>query len=183
VIDIGEYHSGVNARKRKPKKQVVFEKAPQSSNALPIVGEMFHDSLPGVESETSFKNVKYLYYTPGEDRCKSMNHYLWSFLWVLGEALYLNCTFVMDLNICLSSMYTKTGHNEEGKDFRFYFDFEHLKKAILVLDQTQFWTDWNRKDGLSLHLVEDFRVTPMKLKDVKDSLIIRKFGSFEPDNY
>lgn len=186
VIDIGEYHSGVNARKRKPKKQAVFEKAPQSSDALPIVGEMVNDSLPVVESEASFKNVKYLYYTPGGDRCKSMNHYLWSFLCALGEAQYLNRTFVMDLNICLSSMYTKTGHDEEGKDFRFYFDFEHLKEATSVLDQTQFWTDWNkwhRKDGLRLHLVEDFRVTPMKLKDVKDTLIIRKFGSVEPDNY
>ncbi|KAJ8427833.1 hypothetical protein Cgig2_030096 [Carnegiea gigantea] len=174
--DKGRLHH-LNARKRKPKKQAVFVKAPQSGNALPIVGEMVNDSLPVVESEASFKNVKYLYYTPGGDRCKSMNHYLWSFLCELGEAQYLNCTFVMDLNICLSSMYTKTGHDEEGKDFLFYFDFEHLKGATSVLDQTQFWTDWNkwcRKDGLSLHLVEDFRVTPMKLKDVKDTLIIRK---------
>ncbi|XP_021774859.1 uncharacterized protein LOC110738745 [Chenopodium quinoa] len=188
VTDIGEYHSGVNARKRKPKKQAVFEKEGQQGEvgALPVVGEMVNDSLPVVESEAAFKNGKYLYYAGGGDRCKSMNHYLWSFLCALGEAQYLNRTLIMDLSICLSSMYTKTGQNEEGKDFRFYFDFEHLKEEASVLDQLQFWTDWNkwqRKDRLSLHLVEDFRITPMKLKDLKDTLVIRKFGTVEPDNY
>lgn len=34
-----------------------------------------------------------------------------------------------------------------------------------------------------LHLVEDFRVTPMKLAEVKDSLIMRRFGAVEPDNF
>lgn len=188
VTDIGEYHSGVNARKRKPKKQAVFEKEAQAgeSASLPVVGEMVNDSLPVVESEAAFKNGKYLYYAGGGDRCKSMNHYLWSFLCALGEAQYLNRTLIMDLSICLSSMYTQTGQNEEGKDFRFYFDFEHLKDQASVLDQVQFWTDWNkwqRNDRLSLHLVEDFRVTPIKLKDVKDTLVIRKFGTVEPDNY
>lgn len=188
VTDIGEYHSGVNARKRKPKKQAVFEKEAQAgeSASLPVVGEMVNDSLPVVESEAAFKNGKYLYYAGGGDRCKSMNHYLWSFLCALGEAQYLNRTLIMDLSICLSSMYTQTGQNEEGKDFRFYFDFEHLKDQASVLDQVQFWTDWNkwqRNDRLSLHLVEDFRVTPIKIKDVKDTLVIRKFGTVEPDNY
>lgn len=188
VTDIGDYHSGMNARKRKPKKQAVFEKTTGSNEiaSLPVVGETVNDSLPVVESEGSFKNGKYLYYSRGGDRCKSMNHYLWSFLCALGEAQYLNRTLIMDLSICLSSMYTKTGQNEEGKDFRFYFDFEHLKEAASVLDQVQFWADWNkwhRKDRMSLHLVEDFRVTPMKLKDLKDALIVRKFGNVEPDNY
>ncbi|KAF7833211.1 calcium ion-binding protein [Senna tora] len=184
IVSIGEYHTGVNARKRKKNKKPGSKSEPMLS--MPVVGELVNDSLPVVESESSFSHQKYLIYVGGGDRCKSMNHYLWSFLCALGEAQYLNRTLVMDLSICLSSIYTSSMQDEEGKDFRFYFDFEHLKEAASVLDQGQFWSDWNKwqkKDGLNLHLVEDFRVTPMKLAGVKDALIMRKFGSVEPDNY
>ncbi|KAL5581683.1 hypothetical protein UlMin_014125 [Ulmus minor] len=189
VADIGEYHSGVNARKKKRNQKPGFEKNPlkkEEANALPVVGEVVNDTLPVVESEGSFSHGKYLIYVGGGDRCKNVNQYLWSFLCALGEAQYLNRTLVMDLSICLSSIYTKSNQDEEGKDFRFYFDFEHLRESASVLDQTQFWVDWNKwqkKDRLNLHLVEDFRVTPMKLADIEDALIMRKFGSVEPDNY
>lgn len=189
VVDMGEYHSGVNARKRKKHQKLGFEKmAPkqEGANDLPVVGEVVNDTLPVIESEGVFSQGKYLIYVGGGDRCKNMNHYLWSFLCALGEAQYLNRTLVMDLSVCLSSIYTSSKQVEEGKDFRFYFDFEHLKEAASVLDQGQFWTDWSKwenKDGLNLHLVEDIRVTPMKLVDVKDTLIMRKFGSMELDNY
>ncbi|KAL0327925.1 UNVERIFIED_CONTAM: hypothetical protein Scaly_2225100 [Sesamum calycinum] len=193
LIGMGEYHSGGNARKRKAKgkgKKEGFEKVGAKvegdSLALPMVGENVDDALPLVESEDSFSRGKYLIYAGGGDRCKSMHQYLWSFMCMLGEAQYLNRTLVMDLSICLSKIYSSLGVDEEGKDFRFYFDFEHLKDSASVLDQAQFWSEWSkwqRKDGLSLHLVEDFRVTPMKLAEVKDTLIMRKFGSVEPDNY
>ncbi|XP_062152194.1 uncharacterized protein LOC133860639 [Alnus glutinosa] len=189
VVGIGDYHTGVNARKRKKNQKPGFEKTRVKQGqviSLPVVGEAVNDALPVVESEGSFSRGKYLLYTDGGDRCKSMNHYLWSFLCALGEAQYLNRTLVMDLSICLSSIYSSSNQNEEGKDFRFYFDFEHLKESASVLDQGQFWSDWKqwqKKDGLNLHLVEDFRVTPMKLSEVKDALIMRKFGSVEPDNY
>lgn len=179
VVGIGEYHTGMNARKRK-KNRI------PDSTTLPVVGEAVNDTLPVVESEGSFSHGKYLIYYGGGDRCKSMNHYLWSFLCALGEAQYLKRTLVMDLTLCLSSIYSSSNQDEEGKDFRFYFDFEHLKELASVLDQGQFWSDWKKwqkKDGLNLHLVEDFRVTPMKLTEVKDALIMRKFGSVEPDNY
>lgn len=189
VVGIGEYHTGVNARKRKKNQKPGFEKKRGKQEqviSLPVVGEAVNDSLPVVESEGSFSHGKYLLYTGGGDRCKSMNHYLWSFLCALGEAQYLNRTLVMDLSICLSSIYSSSNQNEEGKDFRFYFDFEHLRESASVLDQGQFWSDWEKwqkKDGLNLNLVEDFRITPMKLSEVKDALIMRKFGSVEPDNY
>jgi hypothetical protein len=189
VVGIGDYHTGVNARKRKKNQKPGFEKTRVKQGqviSLPVVGEAVNDALPVVESEGSFSRGKYLLYTDGGDRCKSMNHYLWSFLCALGEAQYLNRTLVMDLSICLSSIYSSSNQNEEGKDFRFYFDFEHLRESASVLDQGQFWSDWKqwqKKDGLNLHLVEDFRVTPMKLSEVKDALIMRKFGSVEPDNY
>ncbi|KAL2454942.1 hypothetical protein Adt_47562 [Abeliophyllum distichum] len=196
VVGIGDYHSGGNARKRKRKGkdkekdkegfEKVLVKMEENTIALPEVGETVNDALPVVESEGSFSHGKYLIYSGSGDRCKSMHQYLWSFMCMLGEAQYLNRTLIMDLNICLSKIYTSSGSDEEGKDFRFYFDFEHLKDSASVLDQTQFWSDWSKwqqKDGLSLHLVEDFRVTPMKLAGVKDTLIMRKFGSVEPDNY
>ncbi|KAG9448525.1 hypothetical protein H6P81_008490 [Aristolochia fimbriata] len=189
VISIGDYHSGVNARKKRKNQKPGFEstaKGTEASAPVQVIGEAVNDSLPVVASEGKFKSGRYLMYSGGGDRCKSMNHYIWSFLCALGEAQYLNRTLVMDLSICLSSMYTSSNQNEEGKDFRFYFDFEHLKESASVLDQSQFWTDWGKwqkKDGLTLHLVEDFRITPMKLRDVNDVFIMRKFGSVEPDNY
>ncbi|XP_039137960.1 LOW QUALITY PROTEIN: uncharacterized protein LOC120275450 [Dioscorea cayenensis subsp. rotundata] len=190
VTQIGEYHSGVLAR-RKRKKQSSSQSQDQEPKveqqlSVPEVGEAVNDTLPKVESESAFSRGKYLIYSGGGDRCKSMNHYLWSFLCSLGEAQYLNRTLVMDLSICLSSTYTSTNQDEEGKDFRFYFDFEHLRDSASVLDQKEFWNDWGqwqKKDKLGLYLVEDFRVTPMKLADVKDTLIMRKFGNVEPDNY
>lgn len=189
VIGIGDYHTGVNARKRKKNQKPGFEKKSEKQEqvvTMPVVGEVVNDTLPVIESEGSFSQGKYLIYVGGGDRCKSMNHYLWSFLCALGEAQYLNRTLVMDLSICLSSIYSSSNQDEEGKDFRFYFDFEHLKDAASVLDQGQFWLDWSKwqkKDGLGLILVEDYRVTPMKLAEAKDALIMRKFGSVEPDNY
>ncbi|KFK31794.1 hypothetical protein AALP_AA6G159700 [Arabis alpina] len=186
VVDIGEYHSGLNARKRKKHQKAGFEKTTDDFS-LPVVGEAVNDSLPMVESEEAFKTGKYLVYVGGGDRCKSMNHFLWSFLCALGEAQYLNRTLVMDLTLCLSSIYTSSGQSEEGKDFRFYFDFQHLKEAASVLDEVQFWAQWGRlhkkKKIWKFPLVEDFRITPMKLADVKDTLIMRKFGKVEPDNY
>ncbi|KAG5545833.1 hypothetical protein RHGRI_018104 [Rhododendron griersonianum] len=190
VVRIGEYHSGGNARKRKKNHKGEFEKKPPKQElqpvAMPEVGETVNDSLPVVESEHSFSQGRYLVYQGGGDRCKSMQQYLWSFMCALGEAQYLNRTLVMELSLCLSSIHTSSQQDEQGKDFRFYFDFEHLKESASVLDHVQFWTDWTKwhqKDGLSLHLVEDIRVTPMKLAGVKDTLIMRKFGTVEPDNY
>ncbi|KAJ0970244.1 hypothetical protein J5N97_023121 [Dioscorea zingiberensis] len=134
VSQIGDYHSGVLARRKRKKQgpspsadsaasQIPTNEAPKEEKlSVPEVGEAVNDTLP----------------------------------------------------------------DEEGQDFRFYFDFEHLRESASVLDQQQFWTDWSqwqKKDGLGLYLVEDFRVTPMKLTDVKDTLIMRKFGNVEPDNY
>ncbi|KAM7498471.1 hypothetical protein LguiA_022885 [Lonicera macranthoides] len=190
VIGVGDYHSGLNVRKISKQKKPGVGTIPLNEEhqriPLPVDGETVNDSLPVVESERDFIRGKYLVYTGGGDRCKTMDQYLWSFMCSLGEARYLKRTLVMDMSICLSSIYTSSGQDEEGKDFRFYFDFEHLKKSTSVLDQQQFWLEWDKwhqRDGLRLHLVEDFRVTPMKLKKVKDTLIMRKFGFVEPDNY
>ncbi|XWS36676.1 hypothetical protein CRYUN_Cryun20dG0105700 [Craigia yunnanensis] len=60
VVSIGDYHSGVNARKKKNKNQKPgFEKTSgrqeQGGVSLPIVGEAVNDSLPVVESENAFR--------------------------------------------------------------------------------------------------------------------------------
>ncbi|KAE8730538.1 U-box domain-containing protein 2-like [Hibiscus syriacus] len=193
VVSVGEYHSGVNARKKKRKNKNQIPRYEPASGmqdhggfSLPAAGEIGNDSLPVVESEKAFIRQRYLIYVGGGDRCKRMKHYLWSFLCALGEARYLKRTLVMDMTLCLSSIYTSSKLDEEGKDFRFYFDFEHLKQAASVLDQDPFWKYWERwqkKNKLTLYLVEDFRVSPKHLTGVKHSLIMRKFGSVEPDNY
>ncbi|XP_006857730.2 uncharacterized protein LOC18447574 [Amborella trichopoda] len=191
VASIGDYHSGVYARKKQKGKPGGFgpkAKAVQAESPilLPVLGEAVNDSVPVIESESGFSSGKYLLYNGGGDRCKSMNHFLWSFLCSLGEAQYLNRTLVMDLKLCLSSIYTSSRKDEEGKDFRFYFDFEHLRESASVLDQNQFWSDWgkwHKKDKLSLYLIDDIKVTPMQLADIQNTLIMRKFGAVEPDNY
>ncbi|KAH7842028.1 hypothetical protein Vadar_000656 [Vaccinium darrowii] len=163
-----------------PKKEDI------GSVSLPTVGETVNDSLPVDEFEASFIRGRYLVYNGGGDRCKSMDHYLWSFMSALGEAQYLNRTLVMDTSICLSSIYTSSHKDEEGKNFRFYFDYEHLKESAYLLDSRQFafdWTRWHRKNGLKLKVIEDFRVSPMMLSVIEDTSIMRKFGSTEPDNY
>lgn len=177
VVGIGEYRSGLNARKGRVEDE-------RSNIALPeVVGGMGSEGLPEVELEGLFSEGKYLIYSGGGERCKSMDAYMWSFMCMLGEAEYLNRTLVLDLSVCLSKMYTSSGQDEEGKDFRFYYDLERLKDASSVMDQGRFWSKWNerqQKDGLSLHVVEDIKVTPMELAVVKDALIMRKFGSVEP---
>jgi hypothetical protein len=216
VVDsIGEYHSGVGAKKsgrRKGKKgkkgkreapvtntdfvpsktqmrldenAALNEGAAAAAEPVLVVGEAVNDTLPDVASESDFSRGRYLIYMGGGERCKSMNHYIWGFLCALGEAQFLNRTLVMDLNVCLNARYTASGKDEE-KDFRLYFDFEHLKQSASVIDQSQFWQDWNKwhkKDRLKNFYTEDIKMTPMKLRDVKDTMIMRKFGNVEPDNY
>ncbi|KAL3618670.1 hypothetical protein CASFOL_037489 [Castilleja foliolosa] len=72
---------------------------------------------------------------------------------VLGEARFLNRTFVMDLSVCLSSTYTQTHKDEEGKDFRLYFDFEHLKETSSNVEEGEFlrdWKKWNRSHNTKI---------------------------------
>lgn len=73
-----------------------------------------------------------------------MNHFLWSFLCGLGEAQYLNRTFVMDLSICLAATYNLSNKDEEGKDFRYYFDFEHIKEVASIVEEEEFLRDWKK---------------------------------------
>jgi hypothetical protein len=187
VVGVGDWHSGKKARKRKHKKPTGF--VPERLKPLtemPAVGEAVNDSVPEVKSEGTFSKGKYLMYSRGGDYCKPMSQYLWSFLCALGEARYLNRTFVMELEVCLSGSNNPGHQDEPGKDFRFYFDFEHLKESASVIDQAQFWTDWNKwqkQDGLNLNVVNDFKVTPMQLKEDQNTLIWRTFDGVEPDNY
>eukprot|EP01018_Ginkgo_biloba_P009179 Gb_07372 [translate_table: standard] len=185
VMGVGEWHSGKNARRRKQKAGFEPERVKRLPE-VPTVGEAVNDSLPVVKSEDTFKMGKYLLYSRGGDHCKGMSQYLWSLLCALGEAQYLNRTFVMDLDICLSGSNNPGHQDEEGKDFRFYFDFEHLKESSSVMEQSQFWQDWKkwrRRDGLSLNIVDDIKTTPMQLREDHSTLIWRRFGTVEPDNY
>lgn len=169
VTDAGRWHSGKNARPGKIRKDTgnfsdpVHHIASPSSNASFLVNdETINDTVPITISESSFRKGKYLYYSRGGDYCKGMNQYLWSFLCALGEAQYLNRTFVMDLSVCLSSKYTPSNKDEEGKDFRYYYDFEHLKESTSVVEEGQFlqeWKKWNRdhkKDQIPVRKVQSF---------------------------
>ncbi|KAF5204850.1 protochlorophyllide-dependent translocon component 52, chloroplastic isoform X1 [Thalictrum thalictroides] len=61
---------------------------------------------------------KFAYSNCDEDlnvvNCKAMNQFLWSFLCGLGEAQFLNRTFVMDLSICLAATYNPSNKDEDA---------------------------------------------------------------------
>ncbi|PKU74296.1 uncharacterized protein LOC110094349 [Dendrobium catenatum] len=186
VVRAGKFRSGTNAARR-PRRAT-------SPPAVQIPDLDINDTIPTVGSESEFRKGRYLYYTRGGDYCKSMNHYLWSFLCGLGEAKFLNRTFVMDLSVCLAGSYTSTGENEDGKDFRFYFDFEHLKESASVVEEGDFlrdWRKWDRSSGkgqksngrISVRKVPTYKLTPMQLKKDKSTIVWRQFEGPEPENY
>ncbi|CAL5085810.1 unnamed protein product [Urochloa decumbens] len=165
-------------------------KGPKNPSVMaPPVDADINDTIPVVGSEAEFKKGKYLYYMRGGDHCKSMNQFIWSFLCGLGEAKFLNRTFVMDLNMCLSGAHTVDGKDVDGKDFRYYFDFEHLKESVSVVEEGDFlkdWKRWDKKKGpgrITVRKVPSYKVTPMQLKRDKSSIIWRQFDGQEPENY
>jgi hypothetical protein len=186
IVSVGKFRSGTNAARR-PYPKGSKSKRPRVSP--PPVDAEINDTIPVVGSEAEFKKGKYLYYMRGGDHCKSMNQFVWSFLCGLGEAKFLNRTFVMDLNICLSGAHTVDGKDVDGKDFRYYFDFEHLKESVPVVEEGDFlkdWKRWDKKKGpgrITVRKVPSYKVTPMQLKRDKSNIIWRQFNGHEPENY
>ncbi|XP_073145528.1 uncharacterized protein [Henckelia pumila] len=187
VVRPGRWHSGVNARR--PRIIVNPSSDNDKTKVVPaIMDDDINDTIPVLGPDSAFRKGRYLYYSRGGDYCKGMNHYLWSFLCALGEAQFLNRTFVMDLSICLASTYTQTHKDEEGKDFRFYFDFEHLKEVASIVEEGEFLRDWKRSDKshrtkIPVRKVASNKVTPMQLKKDKSTIIWRQFDTPEPENY
>lgn len=188
VDHAGGWHSGVNARRFRSRFGNVT--ATRAGKLAPpaVRDEEINDTIPSLGSELSFRKGRYLYYSRGGDYCKGMNHYLWSFLCGLGEAMYLNRTFVMDFSVCLAATYNPSGKDEEGKDFRYYFDFEHLKEVASVVEEGEFLRDWKRWDRghrrkVPFKKVVSHKVTPMQLKKDKSTIIWRQFDAPEPENY
>ncbi|XP_022988062.1 uncharacterized protein LOC111485416 [Cucurbita maxima] len=188
VVHAGGWHSGINARRPRSATNYRTRGGGSGRVAPPVWDEEINDTIPTLGSETNFRKGKYLYYSRGGDYCKGMNQYLWSFLCGLGEAMYLNRTFVMDLSVCLAGSYNPSNKDEEGKDFRFYFDFEHLKEIASIVEEGEFLRDWKKWDRghkrkIPVRKVVSHRVTPMQLKKDKNAIIWRQFDAPEPENY
>ncbi|KAJ7980577.1 Calcium ion binding [Quillaja saponaria] len=187
VVHAGGWHSGINARR--PRNRFNATRVGKNTKVAPrFRDDEINDTIPSLGSEMNFRKGKYLYYSRGGDYCKGMNHYLWSFLCGLGEAMYLNRTFVMDLNMCLAATYSPSNKDEEGKDFRYYFDFEHLKEVASIVEEGEFlgdWKKWDRshKKRVPVRKVVSYKATPMQLKKDKNTVIWRQFDAPEPDNY
>ncbi|KAF5735702.1 hypothetical protein HS088_TW15G01217 [Tripterygium wilfordii] len=187
VVHASGWHSGLNARRARSRFNGT--KRGGNANIAPAVRDPeINDTVPTLGSESNFRKGRYLYYSRGGDYCKGMNHYLWSFMCGLGEAMYLNRTFVLDLSICLSGTYTSSGKDEEGKDFRYYFDFEHLKQVGSIVEEAEFLGDWKKWDRshkrkVPVRKVMTHKVAPMQLKKDKSTIIWRQFDTPEPENY
>ncbi|KAF8010476.1 hypothetical protein BT93_J1187 [Corymbia citriodora subsp. variegata] len=189
VLHPGAWHSGVNARPAKSGRFNATRSGKKPKVPPPVRDDEINDTIPTLGSNMSFRKGRYLYYSRGADHCKGMNHYLWSFLCGMGEAMYLNRTFVMDLKICLAATYNPSKKDEEGKDFRFYFDFEHLKESASIVEESEFWSDWKKwdethKKKVPVKKVGTHKVTPMQLKKDKSTIIWRQFNApEESENY
>ncbi|KAI4381281.1 hypothetical protein MLD38_007368 [Melastoma candidum] len=187
ILHLGGWHSGVNARLPKMKSNIT-RSGKKPKVVTQVRDDEINDTIPILGSATKFRKGRYLYYSRGGDQCKGMNQYMWSFLCGLGEAMYLNRTFVMDLNVCLAAQYNPSNKDEDGKDFRYYFDFEHLKESASVVEEGEFWADWRKwdqshKKKVPVRKVATHKVTPMRLMKDKSTIIWRQFNSAEPDNY
>ncbi|CAL5428677.1 unnamed protein product [Camellia sinensis] len=188
VLNAKGWHSGTNARRPRTTVNNANRSGENAKVAPPFHDDEINDTIPVLGSDMAFRKGKYLYYSRGGDYCKGMNHYLWSFLCALGEAQYLNRTFVVDLSICLSAAYTAGNKDEEGKDFRFYFDFEHLKEVGSIVEEGEFhrdWKNWDKthKKKIPVKKVASYKVTPMQLRKDKSTIIWRQFDAPEPENY
>ncbi|RVW48709.1 hypothetical protein CK203_076137 [Vitis vinifera] len=155
VTGANGWHSGVNARRQRSRVNATRSGGGIGRIAPPVRDEEINDTIPVLGSEMTFRKGKYLYYSRGGDYCKGMNHFLWSFLCGLGEAQYLNRTFVMDLSICLAATYNPSNKDEEGKDFR----------------------------KVPVRKVATYKVTPMQLSKDRSTIIYRQFDAPEPENY
>ncbi|KAF9596546.1 hypothetical protein IFM89_012277 [Coptis chinensis] len=180
------WHSGINARQ--PMRPRVGRRGHGLPRTQVYHDDQINDTIPVVGSDSTFRKGKYLYYSRGGDYCKGMNHFLWSFLCGLGEAQYLNRTFVMDLSICLAATYNPSNKDEEGKDFRYYFDFEHLKEVASIVDEDEFMKDWkkwdaNHKRNIPVRKIRSHKITPMQLQKDKSTILWRQFDAPEPENY
>nr|XP_043627902.1 uncharacterized protein LOC122599449 [Erigeron canadensis] len=187
VVGAKGWHSGINAKR--PRSQLNATRKGNKSKVSPSFNDdQINDTIAVIGSGSAFRNGKYLYYSRGGDYCKNMNHYIWSLLCALGEAQYLNRTFVMDLSICLASKHSLSNKDEEGKDFRFYFDFEHLKETASIVEESEFLKDWKKwekshKKKIPVRKVVDYKITPMQLMKDKSTIIWRQFNKPEPENY
>ncbi|KAB1227768.1 hypothetical protein CJ030_MR1G028915 [Morella rubra] len=191
VVRAGAWHSGINARRPRSRSSSAMRKGSRNNPKIsppPVRDEEINDTIPSLGPAMNFNKGRYLYYSRGGDYCKGMNHYLWSVLCGLGEAMYLNRTFVMDLSICLGATYNPSNKDEEGKDFRYYFDFEHLKEVASIVEEGEFlggWKKWDRshKRKVPTRKVVSHKVTPMQLKKDRNAIIWRQFDAPEPENY
>lgn len=187
VVGAKGWHSGINARR--PRSRVnATGRGERAKITPPFRDDEINDTVPVLGSDIAFRKGRYLYYSRGGDYCKEMNHYMWSFLCALGEAQYLNRTFVMDLSMCLSATHSMSNKDEEGKDFRFYYDFEHLKEVASIADEGEFLRDWRKwdkshKKKIPARKVASHKVTPMQLRNDKSTIIWRQFDAPEPENY
>lgn len=189
VAHASGWHSGINARRSRGRGGNATRGVGTARVAPPFRDEEINDTIPSLGSETNFRKGRYLYYSRGGDYCKGMNHYMWSFLCGLGEAMYLNRTFVMDLSVCLSATYNPTTNkDEEGKDFRYYFDFEHLKEVASIVEEGEFVRDWKKWDRghkrkVPVRKVVSYKTTPMQLRKDRNAILWRQFDAPEPENY
>ncbi|KAM2244236.1 hypothetical protein EV2_005678 [Malus domestica] len=188
VVHAGRWHSGINARRARRISSNGTRGGGKARSTPPVRDEQINDTIPSLGSDKNFRRGRYLYYSRGGDYCKGMNQFQWSFLCGLGEAMYLNRTFVMDLSVCLAGSYTLSSKDEEGKDFRYYFDYEHLKETASIVDEDEFLRDWKKWDQshkrkVPIKKVASHKVTPMQLKKERSTIISRQFDGPEPENY
>lgn len=85
-------------------------------------------------------------YSRGGDYCSGYRHYTWSLQCALGEALYLNRTFVLDMEVCVDEVHN-FGKKVE-RDARLYLNIDRIARGVQVTPRKEFFEAWERHNRL-----------------------------------
>eukprot|EP00271_Cylindrocystis_brebissonii_P021597 TRINITY_DN7816_c0_g1_i3.p1 TRINITY_DN7816_c0_g1~~TRINITY_DN7816_c0_g1_i3.p1 ORF type:complete len:486 (-),score=85.92 TRINITY_DN7816_c0_g1_i3:289-1746(-) len=101
---------------------------------------------------------RYLYYPRAGEWCAGASHHKWSLSCMIGEAIALNRTLVLDMERCI------IGVHNNGKtvvqDIRLYYNLDAMKEAVRITPMHEFleeWKDWkwkvtHERDGGALRM-------------------------------
>lgn len=88
---------------------------------------------------------RYLLYSRGGDYCSGYRHFSWSLQCALGEALYLNRTFVFDMQVCVDEVHN-FGTKVE-RDARLYLDVDLIARGLPIVPRKEFFESWKRHNA------------------------------------
>eukprot|EP00850_Spirogloea_muscicola_P008318 SM000044S15965 [mRNA] locus=s44:251364:253839:- [translate_table: standard] len=132
---------------------------------------------------------RFLVYTRSTGWCAGYNHKRWSMGCALNEAIYLNRTFVIDMEYCLfgfHAFHTGVGPRDiVVRDVRLYYNLNHLQRTVGITPYNDFDMDlkiWNLRHPDKQVTIKEVNVT-YSSEDLKadDNQVVRRMFLQESD--